>query len=83
MPAAGVMTNLVLKPISGGMPDSVDGWVGLADEPASGKTQSVLDSGDGDYDTELTCPDPLPAGSQIWFDLTTAGVVATMSVDIK
>ncbi len=83
MPAAGVMTDIVLKPTSGGMPDSVDGWVGLADEPASAKTTSVFDSNDGDYDTDLTCPNPMPAGAQIWFDVTTAGVVATMSVDIK
>jgi hypothetical protein len=83
MPAAGVSTDLVLKPLTGGKPDSVEGWVGLADEPASSKTQAVFDTGDGDFDTDLTCPDPMPAGAQIWFDLTTAGVVATMSVDIK
>ena len=83
MPAAGVMTQLVVKPMSGAKPDSVVGWVGVADAPASAKVAATYDSNDGDFDDDITCPSPLPEGSKIYFDITEGSVTSTISVDIK
>ncbi|MEP6864249.1 MAG: hypothetical protein ABJE66_26755 [Deltaproteobacteria bacterium] len=83
MPAAGVSTQLVLKPMSGAKPDSVLGWVGVADAPASAKVAAMYDSNDGDFDDPMTCPSPLPEGSKIYFDITEGSVTSTVSVDIK
>jgi len=83
MPAAGVSTQLVLKPMSGAKPDSVMGWVGAADAPASAKVAATYDPNDGDFDDDVTCPSPLPEGSKIYFDITEGSVTSTISVDIK
>ena len=64
---AGVSTDIVVKPVSGGMPQSIVGWVGVASGTGSTMVTSVFDSGDGDFDTDLTCPDPMPAGAQFFF----------------
>jgi len=83
MPAAGVSTQLVLKPMTGVKPDSVMGWVGTADAPASAKVAAKYDSNDGDFDDDITCPSPLPEGAKIYFDITEGSVTSTISVDIK
>lgn len=62
---------------------AIEGWVGLADAPASAKVAAVYDPGDMDFDDDVTCPDPLPTGAKIFFDVTTGGTTATGSVDIK
>lgn len=83
-PAAGVSTQLVLKPMDANdKPDTVMMWVGLQDVDASAKVAGVYDPNDGDYDVDLTCPNPLPAGSMIWFDIVEGGVTSTGSVAIK
>jgi hypothetical protein len=81
--AAGVETTLVLKPITGGMPTSITGWVGVASGEGSTKVRAVFDSGDGDYDDDITCPSPMPAGAKFWFDVDNGGVVLTGSIDLK
>jgi hypothetical protein len=82
--AAGVSTDLVVKPAAGDTkPDSVVGWIGLADAADSTKVTGTFDPNDGDFDNDLTCPSPLPAGSQFWFTVTVAGVPATGSIDYK
>ncbi|HEY0251530.1 MAG TPA: hypothetical protein VGC41_08385 [Kofleriaceae bacterium] len=82
MPASGVSTQLVIKPTDETMkPDTVMMWVGLATD--TDKTAGVFDPNDGDYDVDLTCPNPLPAGSLIWFDITVAGQTSTGSIAIK
>jgi len=83
MPAAGVSTTLVFKPMGGSKPDSIMGWVGLVNVDASQKVAAIYDSNDGDFDDDVTCPDPLPAGSKIWLEVTTAAVTTTGSIDIK
>jgi hypothetical protein len=83
MPAAGVSTQLVVKPASGAKPDSVMGWVGVADAPASAKVAATYDPNDGDFDDDITCPNPLPEGSKIYFDITEGSTTDTISVDIK
>ncbi|MFT3700582.1 MAG: hypothetical protein QM831_45985 [Kofleriaceae bacterium] len=83
-PASGVSTQLVIKPMDESMkPDTVMMWVGLQDADPSTKVAGVFDPNDGDYDVDLTCPNPLPAGSMIWFDITLGGVTSTGSVAIK
>ena len=82
-PAAGVSTDYVVKPTSGGMPTSVDGWVGTADEPTASKTASVFDSNDGDFDTDLTIPSPMPTDAMFYFDVNTGGTVLTGSIALK
>jgi hypothetical protein len=81
-PAAGVTTNMVLKPTAGGMPTSIESWIGPADVDASMKKEGVYDSNDGDYDTDFTIPNPLPAGSKYYFDVNTSGTVVTGSMDL-
>ncbi len=81
-PAAGVTTNMVLKPTSGGMPTSIESWIGPADVDASMKKEGVYDSNDGDYDTDFTIPSPLPADSKYYFDVNTNGTVVTGSMDL-
>ncbi len=82
-PAAGVSTQLVFKPNDGVKPDSIYGWVGLADVEDSAKVLAVYDPNDGDFDDDVTCPSPLPAGSLIYFDVTKDGVTNTGSIAIK
>ncbi len=82
-PGPGVSTDYVVKPTAGGMPTSVDGWVGTADEPAGDKTQSVFDPHDGDFDTDLTMPSPMPDGAMFYFDVYTDGVMQTGSIALK
>ncbi len=82
-PAAGVSTQLVFKPNDGVKADSIYGWVGLADVAMSGKVLAVYDPNDGDFDDDVTCPSPLPAGALIYFDVTLAGVTNTASIAIK
>lgn len=83
MPAAGVATRLVLKPMGGEKPDSARGWVGTTDAPASAKVLATYDPNDGDFDDDITCPSPLPEGAKIYFDVTEGSVTSTISVDIK
>jgi hypothetical protein len=83
MPAAGVSTQLVVKAMSGTKPDSVVGWVGTADAPASAKVAASYDPNDGDFDDDITCPSPMPEGAKIYFDITEGSVTSTISVDIK
>ena len=82
-PAAGVSTQLVFKPNDGVKADSIYGWVGLADVAMSDKVLAVYDPNDGDFDADITCPSPLPAGSLIYFDVTMAGVTNTASMAIN
>ena len=81
-PAAGVTTNMVLKPTAGGMPTSIESWIGVADADASMKKPGVYDSNDGDYDTDFTIEDPLPADAKYYFDVNTNGTVVTGSIDL-
>lgn len=83
MPAAGVSTQLVFKATDGAKPDSIMAWVGLADADAAAKVAAVYDPGDGDFDDDLTCPSPLPAGSLIWFQVTSNGTTSVGSIAIK
>ncbi len=78
--AAGVSTDIVVKPVSGGMPDTIVGWVGLASGEGSPMVQSVFDPGDGDFDTDLTCPNPMPAGAEFFF---TVDGNETGSIDLR
>lgn len=77
---AGVETDIVVKPTAGGKPSSITGWVGLATADSSVKVTADYDSNDGDFDTNLTCPDPMPAGAKFFFivDGTMTG-----SIDLK
>jgi hypothetical protein len=74
---AGVMTTLVLKTTAGGMPSSVVGWVGNEDAEASAVT-AVYDPNDGDFDLDVTCPNPLPTDAKFYFTLdgTATGSIA-------
>ena len=83
MPAAGVSTNLVLKPVSGTKPDTVVAWVGTDEAEQSAKTTCDYDSADGDFDCPVTCPDPMPAGAKIYFTIAEGDAASTVSVDIK
>jgi hypothetical protein len=82
-PAAGVSTRFVVKPTAGGMPTSITGWVGTATGEGSVKALAVYDSGDGDFDDDLTVPSPLPDGSKFYFDVVSAAATATGSIDLK
>ena len=83
MPAAGVSTQLVFKAMDGSKPDSIMAWVGVANVELSQKVLAVYDPGDGDFDDDVICPSPLPAGAKIWFDVTVGATTTTGSVDIK
>jgi len=83
MPAAGVSTDLVLKPVSGTKPDTVVAWVGTDEAEPSAKTTCDYDPNDGDFDCNVTCPDPMPAAAKIYFTVTEGDAVTTVSVDIK
>lgn len=80
-PAAGSSTTMVIKP-EGAKPDSVDGWIGLMTDSAK-KVDGVYDSGDGDYDMDITVQSPLPAGSKFFYEITIAGQVSAGSIDLK
>lgn len=82
-PDPGATTRFVVKPTAGGMPTSVTGWVGTATGEGSEKVLAVYDSGDGDFDDDLTVPSPLPAGSKFYFDVVSASGTVTGSVDLK
>jgi hypothetical protein len=75
--AAGVMTTLVIKATAGGKPSSVVGWVG-AEDASQGMVTGVYDANDGDFDLDLTCPDPLPTDAKFFFTLdgTDTGSIA-------
>jgi len=77
---AGVATDIVVKPTAGGKPSSVVGWVGLATPGSSAQVTADYDSGDGDFDTNLTCPDPMPTGAKFFF---TVDGTMTGSIDLK
>lgn len=81
-PAAGVMTQMVIKPNDGSKPDMVAGWVGLATDTAMAVT-ATYDSNDGDFDDAITVQSPLPAGSMFYFTVTKAGVESTGSIALK
>lgn len=83
MPAAGVMTTIVIKPTSGVKPDEIRVWIGAAETPDAEKVVGDFDSGDGDFDFALTCPNPMPASSMIYLEVTEGAVVTTASVPIK
>lgn len=80
-PAAGSSTTMVIKP-EGAKPDSVDGWIGLETDDDLA-VDGVYDSGDGDYDMDMTVQSPLPAGSKFFYEITIAGQVSTGSIDLK
>ena len=82
-PAAGVATQMVIKPNDGSKPDMIAGWVGLANADASTKVAAKYDPNDGDFDDDITCPSPMPVGSKFHVDITTAGVVLSGSIDFK
>ncbi len=82
-PGPGVTTRFVVKPTVGGMPTSVTGWVGTATAEGSVKVPAVYDSGDGDFDDDVTVPSPLPDGSKFYFDVVSPTATATGSVDLK
>ncbi|MEO7733157.1 MAG: hypothetical protein ABIY55_19495 [Kofleriaceae bacterium] len=83
MPAAGVMTTLVIKPTTGVKPDEIRVWVGAAETPDAEKVVGEFDAGDGDFDFALTCPNPMPDSSMIYVEVTEGAVVTTTSVPIK
>ena len=77
--AAGVATDIVVKPTAGGMPTSVVGWVGTADGSANA-VAADFDSNDGDFDDNLTCPSPMPDGAKYFFIVD--GTI-TASIDLR
>ncbi|HEX7663899.1 MAG TPA: hypothetical protein VF407_05305 [Polyangiaceae bacterium] len=77
---AGGVTQFVVKPTAGPKPDGVTGWVGTADATGSEKKDGVYDPNDGDFDDDVTAPNPIPAGSMYYFTVTTAGVATTASI---
>jgi hypothetical protein len=77
---AGVDTTLVLKATAGGKPSSIVAWVGVASAEGSEKVTAVYDSGDSDFDIDMTCPDPMPAGAKFFFLVDGS---ATGSIDLK
>jgi len=81
--AAGAKTRFVLKVTSGAKPTSVTGWVGVESGEGSTKYKANYDEGDGDFDDDVTCPTPLPAGSKIWFDVMNGDTKTTGSIAIK
>lgn len=82
--AAGASTRLVLKSTAGGNPASITGWIGVESAEGSTKAQANFDAGDGDYDDNLTCPSPLPAGAKFWFTVVDeSGQSLTGSIDYK
>ena len=83
MPAAGVSTQLVFKAMDGAKPDMIAAWVGLQNADPSLKVAATYDAGDGDFDDDVICPDPLPVGAKIWFQVTAMGTTTLGSVDIK
>ena len=64
-------------------PTSVTGWIGVMSAEGSVKKLASYDANDGDFDDDITCPNPLPVGSKFYFDVTTAGVTLTGSIDFK
>ena len=81
--AAGAKTRFVVKVTAGAKPTSVTGWVGLENAEGSTKYKANYDDGDGDFDDDVTCPSPLPAGSRIWFDVMNGDSKVTTSIAIK
>ncbi len=80
--APGVSTDLVAKPTDGPIPTQLVGWIGVSTAEGSTKTTCTYDSGDGDFDCNLTVPNPIPDGSQFWFEATGAnGQVSTGSIN--
>lgn len=82
-PDPGATTRFVLKPTAGGNPTSITGWVGTMTGDGSVKAVAVYDSGDGDFDDDVTVPSPMPTGAKFYFDVTTNGSVVTGSIDLK
>jgi hypothetical protein len=78
--AAGATTRFILKLTPGGA-TSVTGWVGVESGDSSEKKLASYDSGDGDYDDDVVAPTPIPAGAKFWFEIDTAGVKQTGSID--
>jgi hypothetical protein len=81
-PAAGVSTQMVIKPNDGSKPDSVVGWVGVASDSGMA-VAAKFDPNDGDFDDDITVQTPMPSGSMFFFTVTTAGVAATGSIELK
>ena len=68
------------------MPTSVDGWSQDRRQSPLRKQDvlpSVFDSNDGDFDTDLTIPSPMPADAMFYFDVNTGGTVLTGSIALK
>jgi hypothetical protein len=70
--ASGVSSRFVMK-VTGGTPTTITGWIGVASGEGSVKKVAVYDSGDGDFDDDVVAPSPIPAGSQFWIEVDTAG----------
>jgi hypothetical protein len=81
-PAAGVSTQMVIKPNDSSKPDMVAGWVGLATDDAMA-VAAVYDPNDGDFDDDIKVQSPLPAGSLFYFVVTKDSVATTGSIAIK
>jgi hypothetical protein len=81
-PAAGVSTQMVIKPNDGSKPDMVAGWVGLATDSAMA-VPAKYDPNDGDFDDDITVQSPLPAGSMFYFVVTKTGVATTGMIAFK
>jgi hypothetical protein len=81
-PAAGVSTQMVIKPNDGSKPDMVAGWVGLATDTAMAVT-AKYDPNDGDFDDDITVQSPLPAGSMFYITVTKTGVATTGFIAFK
>ncbi|MEO6419918.1 MAG: hypothetical protein ABIP39_10950 [Polyangiaceae bacterium] len=82
MVAPGALTRFVLQ-TSNGKPDSVTGWVGVMSGEGSTKVPANYDSGDLDWDDDVTSPATIPAGSKFWFEVVTAGKTDVGSIDFK
>jgi hypothetical protein len=76
------LTRFVLQ-TSNGKPDSVTGWVGTMTGEGSTKMAANYDSGDLDWDDDVTSPATIPAGSKFWFEVVTAGKTDVGSIDFK
>lgn len=76
----GAVTQFVVKPTAGGKPTSVVGWVGVQTGEGSTKAPGNYDANDGDYDIDVTAPNPIPTGSMFWFQLETNGHIDTGSI---
>ncbi len=79
--APGATSRFVMK--TSGKPTSITGWIGIASGEGSVKKLAVFDSGDSDFDDDVTAPTPIPAGSQFWVEVDTNGKKDVASIAWK